>query len=280
MYFVGWETGFQYYFLVLVPFIFYWPLWEIIPKVFVSMLLYLIYSGVFILSRTYPPVYVLDYWKSNSITLFIVFTTFTVYGLMSRYYQVSVKEYEEDLQNANTLLKDLAGTDSLTNLKNRRKMNQELSEEENRIKLNGKLFSLVMGDIDNFKMINDVYGHDFGDHVLITTSNLIRLALRSEDVIARWGGEEFLILLPETDCLEAKEVIERLRIEISSAPIRVDNIEIFITMTFGIAEYSEGSQMSNLINLADKAMYQGKMSGKNQVVLQSPINRDLSKALN
>ncbi len=124
-----------------------------------------------------------------------------------------------------------------------------------------------MADIDHFKIFNDQYGHQFGDLVLISIANLLKNTTRSGDVIARWGGEEFLVLLPETSGEEAQEVADRMRSSISQTPLFLDDKQIHISMTFGVAECTSETGINECINLADKALYKGKTNGRNQVVL-------------
>ena len=125
---------------------------------------------------------------------------------------------------------------------------------------------MAMGDIDFFKKVNDTYGHDAGDEVLKTVARVMKEKCRSTSVIARWGGEEFLIILPDCNGDNAFIAIERLRNEIQNTIINVDGQEIKVTMTFGLTEFGITSSIDGLIKEADEKLYHGKTNGRNQVV--------------
>ena len=156
----------------------------------------------------------------------------------------------------------LASTDSLTGLLNRRKMLeliQECEETQND-------FSLVLCDIDNFKKLNDNYGHDCGDKVLLNISEFFRSHISAPNQVCRWGGEEILILLVGNH-ENAVAFSKRLCIGIAANSINYEGHKIAVTMTFGVSSYQKGiSTIDRMIIDADQKMYCGKASGKNQVV--------------
>jgi diguanylate cyclase (GGDEF)-like protein len=209
----------------------------------------------------------MESWKIELTTIITAFTAFFIFAAVALYYQVSVNKVEADLREANRMLEDLAKTDPLTALHNRRVIEEKLGDSNIRITDDGRAFSVIMSDIDHFKVLNDTYGHQIGDLVLVSISKVLKNATRSGDVVARWGGEEFLILLPGTGGEEAKEVAERMRIAVAQSPIYIDDNEINITMTFGVAECTFEIGVNECINLADKALYKGKNAGRNQVIL-------------
>jgi diguanylate cyclase (GGDEF)-like protein len=184
--------------------------------------------------------------------------------------QDSIEEEQilkQELQAAVVKLEDLAIKDPLTGLYNRRYMIERLHELENRYELNNSLFSVIMCDIDNFKIINDRYGHDCGDFALLKIAELLARTCREEDDLARWGGEEFMILLPDTDRTTAYAFAERIRQEIDASILQYENIDLKITMTFGVAEYGETLGIEGTIKNADRALLQGKAAGRNRVVV-------------
>lgn len=159
---------------------------------------------------------------------------------------------------------EMAVTDPLTGLFNRRHMNQRLREEEARAARTQVPFSVISVDIDHFKRINDTAGHDAGDHVLRDLAQLLRDMVRTQDIVARWGGEEFLVVLPQTPLEGAFEVAERLRRAAEATLARgLEGIDT-ITLTAGAAEYA--SSVPDCLKLADVALYQGKAAGRNRVV--------------
>jgi diguanylate cyclase (GGDEF)-like protein len=164
-------------------------------------------------------------------------------------------------------LQRLAQEDALTGLANRRYFRQEAERSIERAERYHKPISLIMLDIDHFKQINDVYGHRAGDLVLVTTVGRINNGLRRSDFAGRWGGEEFVVLLPHTGADEATMVAERLRASVTSAPMNIgESGTAMITVSAGVVERLAGETLDTLIARADKALYQAKNNGRNQVV--------------
>lgn len=157
-------------------------------------------------------------------------------------------------------------TDPLTGLYNRRYMQKNIESEINRVLRYGKHFCLIMSDIDHFKRVNDTYGHDCGDFILKDISRKLKEMIRIEDTLSRWGGEEFLLLLPETDLDGGMRIAERFRGDIEASLFIYDGQSIKITMTFGVSFYVGGEGTDYAIRRADEALYEGKNSGRNKVV--------------
>ena len=164
----------------------------------------------------------------------------------------------------NNKLKEEANTDQLTGLFNRRKAKEYLAEIKNADFTNG--ISIAMADIDFFKKVNDTYGHDAGDEVLKFVANLMKEKSRSTTFLSRWGGEEFLVVLPDCNGDNAYIVLERLRTLIENSVIKVGDQEIRITMTFGLTEFGYDMDEEAAIKEADEKLYMGKQNGRNQVV--------------
>jgi diguanylate cyclase (GGDEF)-like protein len=164
-------------------------------------------------------------------------------------------------------IEELAMFDPLTKLMNRGFLKEFLQREVNRSSRSRRPFSIIMGDVDHFKWVNDQHGHDCGDRMLEHLARILRKNLRSEDVICRWGGEEFLFLLPETDLEEAGDVAEKLRHKIEKSPLSFKDMEISVTMSFGVTTHTPGDRnTSSCINAADRRLYEAKKQGRNQVV--------------
>ena len=176
-------------------------------------------------------------------------------------------QQSEALKKAVNELELFSKTDPLTELYNRRYISEKINEECNRYKRNPHHFSIIITDIDFFKAVNDSYGHDCGDFVLKELSELLRGLLRKQDYIARWGGEEFLILLTQTDACSAAVMAERLRKKVMKHVFRYEEHEINITMTFGISEYNSEPNMDATIKRADRALYRGKDTGRNKCII-------------
>jgi len=180
----------------------------------------------------------------------------------------------EELLNKNELileqaqrLERMATRDFLTGLSNRRHFLDRAGQEEKRFRRSSRPFAIILLDIDHFKRINDTYGHDCGDKVLARVSRVLGKSLRAQDVLARWGGEEFICLLPETEGEGAKSVGEKIRLDVQRLCYDcVDGCDS-ITATLGACVYDGSRDMEACIRRADEALYQGKSRGRNQVVL-------------
>jgi two-component system, cell cycle response regulator len=157
-----------------------------------------------------------------------------------------------------------ASHDSLTSLYNRLYFNEILNNEISRALRYKKDFVLVMFDIDHFKHVNDTYGHDVGDEVLIKISILIKQFLRNTDIFARWGGEEFMIFMPESNMENAFNKIETLREKIQNTKLS-SKIEESVTVSFGITEFEASDTKSSLLKRVDIALYNAKKNGRNRI---------------
>lgn len=163
-------------------------------------------------------------------------------------------------------LEQAAITDPLTTLMNRRGMLERLEQEVSRLKRRGLSGCIILSDIDNFKSINDTLGHDYGDYVLESVANIMLKSLRKEDLVSRWGGEEFLIFLSDTDIDNGFNIIDKLRESISSYSFEFQGVTKTVTMTFGLTLYNVEQTIDQNIKVADELLYSGKTSGKNRVV--------------
>ncbi|GGP64267.1 GGDEF domain-containing protein [Shewanella saliphila] len=164
-------------------------------------------------------------------------------------------------------MKLLAMTDVLTNCLNRRGFYIQAKQKMHELQKQGQHVCLIYWDIDKFKTINDQFGHAGGDQVLMSISQLIKQNIKKDDLMARVGGEEFVILIGRTCCDDATDVAERLRIMIQNTPIHFDEQRIQISASFGVVELGEKDiSIEQAINLADKALYKAKSSGRNKVV--------------
>jgi diguanylate cyclase (GGDEF)-like protein len=176
---------------------------------------------------------------------------------------------EQSLRDANTQIERLSVTDPLLSIFNRRYLHERLPQEAARSRRSGQSLSLVMADLDNFKKINDTYGHQAGDAVLQHAVCLAGSALRQSDWMARYGGEEFVIVLPETSLLGGYAVAERMRRLCAETPLDIPETRLVVTASFGVATI-DGVLPSNedaeaMLREADKALYESKRAGRNRV---------------
>jgi diguanylate cyclase (GGDEF)-like protein len=176
-----------------------------------------------------------------------------------------------ELMVANTKLEQLATTDPLTGIGNRRRMTEQINKELERSRRFRHPLSLLMVDIDHFKNVNDVYGHEAGDRAIVAVSRALAGGMRSIDMASRFGGEEFVLLMPETDINVAGSAAERLRADVAALCIAGDKGErITLTISIGVAashpESDAPDSASSLLSRADKALYQAKHEGRDRVV--------------
>jgi diguanylate cyclase (GGDEF)-like protein/PAS domain S-box-containing protein len=181
-------------------------------------------------------------------------------------YFISVVEDISDRKKIEGELSFRASHDELTRLGNRRAVDEQLSQEVARAARYGHVLSVVMIDIDHFKQVNDSFGHPVGDQVLKRLAEALRDAIRRIDFVGRFGGEEFLMVLPQLDHDAALLTAERLRKMVESNPVKTSNHTINITVSLGVATMPEhGGTAEDLLKQADNAMYAAKAGGRNQV---------------
>jgi diguanylate cyclase len=174
--------------------------------------------------------------------------------------------YETLLKEAVKTLADTSSRDALTQVFNRGFLVDNLEREFQRAQRYGNKLSFILFDLDHFKVINDTYGHIMGDEVLKSVANLINDSLRNSDTMGRYGGEEFGIILPETDLSGAVVLAERLRVKIASTPVYHDGQKIRVTTSIGVAQLDgEFETIEQFIHAADVALYHSKENRRNQV---------------
>jgi two-component system cell cycle response regulator len=167
-------------------------------------------------------------------------------------------------------LKSLALTDQLTGLLNRHAIHTSLEQLVARYARHGHPFSLILGDLDKFKRVNDSYGHNVGDDVLIETANRLQNHVRAGDIVCRWGGEELLVVLPDTELDSALAVAEKLRCAVGETPMAAGGQSIKQTISFGVTGYHNGEHIDTTIMRADSALYLAKEGGRNRAASVEP----------
>ena len=187
-----------------------------------------------------------------------------------KHLEEQVLKRTKELEAAKNQLDIISRTDELTGLPNRRDLREKIQQEAHRAVRMRRDFCFIFIDIDKFKRINDTYGHNCGDVVLKSVANTIRNLLRKYDFVARWGGEEFLVMLPETALEGATIVAERFRKTVEALEINYSDLRIPVTITVGVALYDPRLGVDRSIQLADQALYKGKENGRNQVVVWNP----------
>jgi len=269
---LGREGSFSMLAIASIPAIFYFALtWGIYKKkemasFLLSLSPILIFTSLYVYNLIQPkpviPVktYVIIVFAAYNLAVtFMVMIGF----LMLLHWDMSSKT--TSLTSKNEALNQEANRDALTGLFNRRYMNQELDEKMRLLQEEGRIFGVIICDIDNFKKVNDTFGHESGDDVLVNVARVLMSSLRDNDVVCRWGGEEFLIAIDGNRKI-TMDVAERIRGMIEDMVVISHGYTIKITMTFGVTESIPGLPVDKLVEIADTRLYKGKQNGKNQVV--------------
>ena len=207
-------------------------------------------------------------------TIFLaVYFTKGITAILEKYKATQKEQYEE-LERMNMILEKQVTTDALTDLHNKKFFNTQLDKELARSQRYGTPLSLIIFDIDKFKQINDTFGHLSGDGVVTDLAHLVRGHVRQSDLLARWGGDEFVILTSGNSKDEAVILAEKLRnrIESHSFPVNCQ-----VTCSFGVAEYSPGEKSNDFISRADKLLYSAKSTGRNKVESVNKITKGSSR---
>lgn len=183
------------------------------------------------------------------------------------YDHTKLYESNEKLKNLNEELKELSTKDFLTQLYNRRYFSETSSKMLNLSIRNSDKISIILCDIDNFKEINDTYGHGIGDKVIVSLANILKDNSRQTDIIARYGGEEFILLLYNTEIKYTEKIAENIRKIVEKIEIITNKNRLKYTLSLGIAEFNAtlDNDLEATINRADKALYKAKINGKNRV---------------
>lgn len=259
VYFLGWESGFHFYIILSPPVMMVSPLgnWCKAPLVLGLAALY-VWLDFFL--RLATPIVALEPSVLNGLHYFnLIAVLVLLIFLAGMYYRLVVQSEKQ--------LREMAATDPLTRLRNRRSVLDTSTCEAAKLRRDGRPLSFVLCDVDHFKVINDTHGHEAGDDVLKAVANILRSGVREVDHAARWGGEEFLLLLPETASPGAERAVNRLREAIAKLRVPSKEGPLKVTMTFGISSLRLNEPIDQAIARADKALYQGKRAGRNRVEL-------------
>jgi len=230
------------------------------------MSLYPVIAFLLLITNFTTPTRIAHVRNFNSIYDMILFLVFIVVGYMLVFIGISSASQIVSMKCNLERLELISKTDSLTGLYNRRYIMEKLGNEFMNYKRTKKKFSLIIADIDYFKKINDSFGHACGDEVLKAVARNLQGAVREQGLVSRWGGEEFLILLPETKIEDARILADKIKKISEEEIIEYNGFQLSITLTFGVAVNEDHEMIDDTIKKADDALYKGKGNGRNCVV--------------
>lgn len=258
---LGWDSGFHYFLMMVsIPLLVIGtPPRRALPLTIAVLIAYAVLYAVCAWLGPLRPLPPLQAAIAMWVNIVLVFGMFYA---MAAYYRLRVVSAERQLLQMATM-------DPLTGLANRTQFHARAAAELGRMQRSGEAVSLMLADVDFFKRINDEFGHDAGDTVLVRLAATLRKGLRDCDVLARWGGEEFLALLPACDSRGAYEVAERLRQDVAAMGIEVGGRELSVTMSFGIAQVDADHDLLSATTQADRALYRSKHEGRNRVAVDT-----------
>ena len=207
-------------------------------------------------------------WVTSVLAILIGFYRRRIYALkqQSHLLSIQVEERTAELEMMNKKLLTLSTIDDLTGLRNRRDFRTNALQESSRFERGGEPFCILLIDIDYFKQVNDVNGHACGDKVLIQMAQLMKGQIRQQDLLARWGGEEFILMIVETKIEQGQQIAEKIRLAIQQNIVKFEGLDIQVSVSVGVSQISLAEKLDDCINRADKNLYLGKKNGRNKVI--------------
>lgn len=212
-------------------------------------------------------------WRRDGINGLLACVIMPVLSILIRHFsqlRVNLAEQKKALNLALAQVQILATSDPLTGLYNRGYMNELIEQQSKRSARSGAPLSVALIDLDHFKRINDTYGHHVGDEVLCGFARYASESLRQPEVLARWGGEEFLVLFPDTPVEDARQALERLRVWLAQQDLTHARLGLKTTFSAGLAEWDPAQNMERNLVKIDEALYQAKHEGRDRCVVSAP----------
>jgi len=262
---LGWQTGFFLLVLAALPLLLF--------HAHISLAIRLPLAGLMLGAGVL--VFVLS-WRQGSLwflsedfvhLLQLINLVFAAAALVAAglFFGTADSDAEKALIQVNKKLANLSSTDPVTNLVNRRIIVSRIEQEQNRMERGNKPFCLILIDVDDFSRINDKFGFSCGDYIMAHLAEVISRTIRKQDEVARWGGDEFMLMLPETDIDGGKIVAQKIRGKILKTPFNFKETKIPVTVTLGVGVCEKETGVGSCIHKADHALHLGKHAGKNRV---------------
>jgi len=273
-YYLGWDYGFQYYLLSIPVYLLLGDFRHRMTPVLISFFVVISIIAVYLFSLDHTPEYNLgnlEPWVSiiNLVSVAILLAVYTgIFTTTSRALDTAMKQSQKDIE----LLYEAATIDDMTKLYNRMHSRTIIEMWLKQAYQDQKHFTVAFMDVDNFKQINDRLGHETGDDVLKHIARLLNDTIKENGLVARWGGEEFLVALPKAEETEAKAFLENIRQVIENNPFTGKNICTPLTITIGavhLKNFRHKKELGELLKIADIALYEGKTTTKNRVVFRT-----------
>ncbi|MDD5803356.1 MAG: GGDEF domain-containing protein [Clostridia bacterium] len=260
----GWDCGIQHLMFEMIVLLYFSIYNALIYKIGYTVFLFIVRFCLFMYCRSHVPYFPLSETATVVIQVVNMVLAFLLIGIACGAFSSNVESAEKKLVLYNEQLKKQAGTDPLTGLWNRRQMMQYITEKH---KKDPKMaFTLGMGDIDFFKRINDHWGHDCGDAVLVWITKHMSRELSEHAKLCRWGGEEFIFFFPDMNGDEVCTILNVLRMKLDNDPFDWKGEWIPVTMTFGVEENDFHSNIDTLLKNVDDKLYMGKEQGRDRVI--------------
>ena len=265
-YYIGWIAGFTQIMLCIIPIPFYiTPNRKTVPYLLSSLdIVMFIIMRLAMADRVVP--YSFPTHKVNIVYIYNTVCSFVIIIYVSSIYIFTNEHNKRDAKAQTEKLQRLATIDPLTQLFNRRAMMDFIKMIESNSRRTGSSYSLCLGDIDDFKHVNDTYGHDVGDKVLRSVSDVIAKNVPSEGYVCRWGGEEILFIVPNIDTEKCENIAKNICQKINECTFEENSQTFRVSMTFGVYSVTPEENYDEGISKVDKLLYKGKKQGKNCVV--------------
>ena len=263
---LGWRCHYQWSIIVAIILTYYSTTLDRQVKMRLTQVFITIMSALAIFSAFYGSIPTSRRGVLIAMDILAALLYSTSLAFISYYFNKKFNSTEESLRQANEDLLKMATIDPLTQLYNRRSMNEYLSTLAYEHARKNDNFAIAIADIDFFKKVNDNYGHDSGDYILQSVSDIFRKAIEGRGRVARWGGEEFLFTFENMTADQAYKILDNIRTSIENTPFYYKNNKLNITITAGLEDYSEINGIEATISKADDKLYEGKNTGRNKVV--------------